>query len=276
MEKKYNPKDLIQEPNYNLYTKPTKRVERLQKKEIQEAEQPERKRKRQYFTLDQILENGLTSSSDIFQYSRKRMVKEQLVARGIKDKNVLLAMEKVPRHLFVTEALHATAYDDRPLPIAAGQTISQPYVVALMCQLLLTEPNMKVLEVGTGSGYQAAVLHEMGLQVYSVERIQELFLNTSKLLKEKLAYCKMHLALSDGTLGYPAHAPYDRIIVAAGGPQIPLALKEQLAEGGVMLIPVGREQHKQHLVRVFKINGQFKEEDFGVVSFVDLVGKYGW
>lgn len=214
--------------------------------------------------------------SDIFRYSRRRMVQEQLIARGITDKYVLKAMGSIPRHLFVSEALHATAYTDRPLPIASGQTISQPYVVAFMCQLLLAEPPMRVLEIGTGSGYQAAVLHEMGLKVFSVERIKNLYENTMAFLKQELCYRSMNLILSDGTLGWERNAPYDRIIVAAGGPNIPQALKDQLAEGGVMLIPVGDERKKQRIIRVFKINGQCREEDCGPVSFVDLVGTDGW
>ncbi len=278
-KKTYNKNELISEPNYTPYSSPSKRVQRLQQIELQGQENLEQKeniRKRYYHTPAEVLAKKLSKPEEAFQYSRKRMVQEQLMARGINDQNVLKAMAKVPRHLFVAEALQATAYDDRPLPIAAGQTISQPYIVALMCQLLLAEPRMKVLEIGTGSGYQTAILQEMGLSVYSVERIEELFFNTSKLLKEKLAYNSMHLALSDGTLGYSKYAPYDRIIVAAGGPQIPMALKEQMAEGGIMLIPVGSEQQRQRLVRVVKINGQYREEDYGAVAFVNLVGKQGW
>jgi len=212
----------------------------------------------------------------MFKYSRRRMVEEQLMARGITDKYVLKAMKRIPRHLFISEALHATAYSDRPLPIASGQTISQPYVVALMCQLLLAEPSMRVLEIGTGSGYQAAVLYGMGLKVFSVERIKNLYDSTSHLLEKELCYRNITLKLSDGTLGWTRYAPYDRIIVAAGGPNIPEALKDQLADGGIMLIPVGAERKQQRIIRVFKINGQCKEEDCGPVSFVDLVGADGW
>lgn len=214
---------------------------------------------------------------DTAQYSRQRMVKEQLVARGIRDENVLRAMMSIPRHLFVSEALQATAYDDRPLPIANGQTISQPYVVAFMCQLLLAEQGMRVLEIGTGSGYQAAVLHEMGLRVFSVERLKTLYESTTPLLKEKLAYKNMTLSLSDGTLGWRTYAPYDRIIVAAGGNKVPEDLKEQLsADGGIMVIPIGVERQKQRIIRVFKMNGKYIEEDCGSVSFVDLVGARAW
>lgn len=214
---------------------------------------------------------------DKSQYSRQRMVNEQLIARGIRDENVLRAMQSIPRHLFVSEALQATAYDDRPLPIAEGQTISQPYVVAFMCQLLLAERGMRVLEIGTGSGYQAAVLHEMGLRVFSVERLKSLYQMTTPLLKEQLAYKNMTLTLSDGTLGWKNYAPYDRIIVAAGGNKVPEDLKEQLSsDGGIMVIPIGAERQKQRIIRVFKINGKCIEEDCGPVSFVDLVGARGW
>lgn len=214
--------------------------------------------------------------ADIYTYSRQRMIKEQLIARGINDETVLRAMAKVPRHLFVNEALYPTAYDDRPLPIACGQTISQPYTVALMCQMLMTERGMKVLEIGTGSGYQAAVLREMDLKVFSVERIKELFTSTKSLLTTKLGYHDMQLFLSDGTLGLELFAPYDRIIVAAGGPNIPEALKSQLAEGGIMLIPVGKEKMSQNLIRVFKIGNTYREENIGTTTFVDLIGKQGW
>lgn len=214
--------------------------------------------------------------ADIYAYSRKRMVKEQLIGRGINDENVLRAMAAVPRHLFVNEALQPTAYDDRPLPIACGQTISQPYTVALMCQMLMAERGMKVLEIGTGSGYQAAVLREMGLKVFSVERIKELYTNTKSLLTAKLGYYDMQLFLSDGTLGLELFAPYDRIIVAAGGPSIPEALKAQLSDNGIMLIPVGKEKMNQNLIRVFKIGNTYREENLGTTTFVDLIGKQGW
>lgn len=214
--------------------------------------------------------------ADIYAYSRQRMVKEQLIARGINDENVLRAMAAVPRHLFVNEALYPTAYEDRPLPIACGQTISQPYTVALMCQMLMAEKGMKVLEIGTGSGYQAAVLREMGLKVFSVERIKELYTNTKEFLTAKLGYHDMQLFLSDGTLGLELFAPYDRIIVAAGGPAIPEALKNQLADNGIMLIPVGKEKMSQNLIRVFKLGGSCREENLGATTFVDLIGKQGW
>lgn len=216
------------------------------------------------------------AQADIYTYSRQRMVKEQLIARGINDENVLRAMATVPRHLFVSEALYPTAYEDRPLPIACGQTISQPYTVALMCQMLMAEKGMKVLEIGTGSGYQAAILREMGLKVFSVERIKELYTTTKTFLTAKLGYYDMQLFLSDGTLGLELFAPYDRIIVAAGGPAIPEALKNQLADNGIMLIPVGKEKMSQNLIRVFKMGSSYREENLGATTFVDLIGKQGW
>jgi len=269
-------KDLAYEPQ----GMPTERVRRLHhEREVPEKPQAEIKRHKEipaHTLSEQNTQDDDLAKNDMFKYSRRRMVEEQLMARGITNEYVLKAMGRIPRHLFISEALHATAYSDRPLPILSGQTISQPYVVALMCQLLLAEPAMRVLEIGTGSGYQAAILYGMGLKVFSVERIKNLYDDTYKLLKEELCYKNITLKLSDGTLGWTRYAPYDRIIVAAGGPSVPEALKEQLADGGIMLIPVGTERKKQHLIRVFKINGQCKEEDCGPVSFVDLVGKDAW
>lgn len=207
--------------------------------------------------------------------NRQRMLKEQIEARGVTDKAVLAAMGKVQRHLFVEEAMQAEAYGDFPLPIGFGQTISQPYVVALMSALISASPGMKVLEIGTGSGYQAAVLAEMGLDVHSVERIKELHFRTADLLR-KLGYYRICLKLDDGTLGWPDEAPFDRIIVTAGGPEVPTPLVEQLADPGILLIPVGEKQRSQNLVMVEKNNGQIIEHDMGAVSFVNLVGNYGW
>ena len=207
--------------------------------------------------------------------NRKRMVSLQLEARDITDKAVLTALGKIPRHLFVEEAMQAEAYEDYPLPIGFGQTISQPYVVALMSQTLLAQPGMKVLEIGTGSGYQAAVLAEMGLEVYSVERIKELHFKTASLLR-KLGYYRIALKLDDGTMGWPEEAPYDRIIVTAGGPEIPNPLVEQLADPGILIIPVGGKQRAQTLLALEKKDGKIIEHNLGAVSFVNLVGNYGW
>lgn len=273
---------------YEPWGLPTERVVRLQAQFAQkEAEQsPAREIIRHIITPAELLHTykkraaprtiHTKPQTDIYKYSRSRMVREQLEARGITDQNVLHAMSVVPRHLFVSEALHSTAYDDRPLPIACGQTISQPYTVALMCQLLMAEKGMNVLEIGTGSGYQAAVLREMGLKVFSVERIAQLYTKTKTLLTKTLGYADILLFLSDGTLGLEQFAPFDRIIVAAGGPSVPEALKSQMADKGIMLIPVGREKMTQNLIRVFKNNGSCKEENHGATTFVDLVGSQGW
>lgn len=212
---------------------------------------------------------------DIFQISRDRMVREQLVNRGITDPLVLAAMRKVPRHLFVEEALHGKSYEDYPLPIGYGQTISQPYVVAVMSQMLQATSGMRVLEIGTGSGYQAAVLSEMGLEVCSVERLRELYSRTSSLLM-KLRYRKIRLKLSDGTEGWPESGPYDRIIVTAGGPTIPQPLVDQLADPGILVIPVGEERRGQRLILVHKRDGKVQQEEHDRVAFVDLVGSHGW
>ena len=212
---------------------------------------------------------------DGFQYVRNRMVSTQLEARGIKDPSVLGAMRKVPRHLFLEEGFNSHAYLDKPVPIGFGQTISQPYVVALMSQLLEARPGMKVLEIGTGSGYQAAVLYEMGLEVYSVERLKELFCRTSDQLI-RLHYRRIRLKLADGTCGWPEAGPFDRIIVTAGGPSLPPPLLEQLADPGILVVPVGKDRREQRLVRVVKNGGQVHTADLGGVSFVDLVGNHGW
>lgn len=210
-----------------------------------------------------------------YRIPRERMVREQIAGRGVTDEAVLRAMGEVPRHLFVPGALAATAYDDRALPIGHGQTISQPYVVALMCCLLQPRPGLSVLEVGTGSGYQAAVLHALGLTVFTVERLRPLYLEA----RERFARLGLHSVrtlLSDGTLGWPDMGPFDRIIVAAGGPGIPEALTEQLADDGILVMPAGRRRGEQHLVRVTRRGRDFDVRDCGPVAFVDLVGSYGW
>ena len=210
-----------------------------------------------------------------FKRNRQRMVADQIMARGIADERVLAAMSAVPRHFFVDEAMAAEAYEDYPLPIGLGQTISQPYVVALMSQLLEAAPGMKVLEIGTGSGYQAAVLAEMGLDVYSVERMRDLHLRTSALLR-KLRYFHIACRLGDGTLGWPEEAPFERILVTAGGPFIPEPLVDQLADPGILVMPVGGDKRAQRLVRLRKQQGRLHKEVREGVAFVDLVGKHGW
>ena len=207
---------------------------------------------------------------------RRRMVAAQLEARGISHSAVLAAMDMVPRHLFVPEALQNRAYEDSPLPIGFGQTISQPYTVALMTECLEPEQGMHVLEIGTGSGYQAAVLAAMGCSVVSVERVRELYVQTTALLRE-LGLRAVQTYCGDGTLGMPDSAPFDRIIVTAGGPEIPHPLLGQLAPDGILLIPVGEKPRTQRLLRVRKKNGDIAAtEDLGEVGFVNLVGDHGW
>lgn len=207
--------------------------------------------------------------------SRLKMVDEQIVARGVADKNVLDAMSKVQRHLFVQDALASRAYSDSALPIGEGQTISQPYIVAVMSELLKIESGHKVLEIGTGSGYQAAVLAEMGADVFTVERIRKLFISARKLLFD-LRYFNIQVKLDDGTMGWPDNAPYDRIIVTAGGPEIPQYLIDQLADPGILVIPVGGQKRVQRLMLVTKTDGKIETTDMGGCAFVDLVGKQGW
>jgi protein-L-isoaspartate(D-aspartate) O-methyltransferase len=206
---------------------------------------------------------------------REKMVRDQIEARGINDQAVLRAMRTVTRHLFVDEALQAQAYEDHPLPIGHGQTISQPYIVALMSSILDIKPGMKVLEIGTGSGYQAAVLAEMGADVYTVERIKPLYQKARKLLSD-LKYHYIKTKLDDGTMGWPEKSPFDRVLVTAGGPSIPQPLVEQLADPGTLVIPVGDGKRSQTLVKLTLNDGQIKKEDMGSVAFVDLVGKFGW
>ena len=207
--------------------------------------------------------------------SRERMVRDQIEARGVSQPEVLRAMRKVPRHLFVEEALTPQAYEDHPLPIGHGQTISQPYVVAWMTELLGVAPGHKVLEIGTGSGYQAAVLAELGANVFTVERVKPLY-ELARARMDALRYRRVRLKLDDGTLGWPEEAPFDRILVAAGGPRIPAPLVGQLSEIGRMVIPVGASRRSQTLCLVRRENGRVIVRELGGVMFVDLVGTHGW
>ncbi len=209
------------------------------------------------------------------RFARQRMVREQVIARGVKDKRVIAAMLKVPRHEFVDEALVVQAYGDSSLPIGFGQTISKPYIVAKMTEALEIEPGMKVLEIGTGSGYQAAVLAELGAEVFSVERIKPLYIKTLNRLN-KLRYFNIKLKLADGTLGWEEYAPYDRILVTAGGPEIPYALLKQLKDPGILIIPVGPIPRKQRLIKIMRRDGRFFKKDLGPAQFVSLVGRFGW
>ena len=211
---------------------------------------------------------------DQYVTGRQRMVESQLVARDIVDPRTLGAMGKVPRHFFVDDAMRGRAYGDHPLPIGAGQTISQPYIVALMTQSLQLQGDEMVLEVGTGSGYQAAVLSRLCRQVYTVERIHSLLAEARKIF-DRLRYFNIMTKLDDGTMGWPEHGPYDGIIVTAGGPSIPQPLVDQLADPGRMVIPVGDKQ-VQELKVVEKREGQVVVRSLCSVRFVDLVGAHGW
>ena len=203
------------------------------------------------------------------------MVREQILGRGLDTPAVIAAMLKVRRHEFVDEALHAQAYADNPVPIGHGQTISQPYIVALMSHFLELEPGMRVLEIGTGSGYQAAVLAEMGAEVYTVERIGDLHRRARDRMRA-MGYRSVHCKLDDGTLGWPEMAPFDRIVVTAGGPAVPPPLLEQLADPGLLLIPVGGSRRNQELILARKQGGDVVQESKGGVIFVDLVGRHGF
>jgi protein-L-isoaspartate(D-aspartate) O-methyltransferase len=209
-----------------------------------------------------------------FTKARLKMVEEQIVSRGIKDPKLIAAMKKIPRHLFVEEALQNQAYSDHPLPIGEKQTISQPYMVALMTEALLLTGKEKVLEIGTGSGYQTAILAELSEKVFSIERIRPLALRARKLLYE-LGYFNVEIKIFDGTLGWMDESPFDAIMVTAGSPDIPQTLLDQLAIGGRLVIPVG-DAFVQDLIRVIKTEEGIKKEDLGGCRFVKLIGKYGW
>jgi protein-L-isoaspartate(D-aspartate) O-methyltransferase len=206
---------------------------------------------------------------------RDRMVREQLEARDIRDARLLEAMRRVPRHLFVPEAYRDHAYQDSPQPIGNQQTISQPLMVAAMTQLLCLTGEEKVLEIGTGSGYQTAILAELAKRVISIERLDALSQRARGLL-EWLGYRNIEIHCGDGTAGYPPDAPYDRIIVTAGAPQIPQPLMEQLACPGRMVIPVGGMDMQYLCVVIREIDGATRTEDHGPCVFVPLVGVYGW
>jgi protein-L-isoaspartate(D-aspartate) O-methyltransferase len=212
-----------------------------------------------------------------YQWKRERMVEEQLVRRGIDQPEVLEAMQQVPREEFVPPKYAVTAYSDRPLPIGEGQTISQPYMVAMMIEALALRPEDKVLEIGTGSGYAAAVLSRIARQVFTVERHRSLA-EQSRERFAKLGYDNIHVRHADGTRGWVEEAPFDAIVAAAAGPTIPESLQEQLAQGGRLVIPVGQRLGAQALMRVTRQpdNGEFKEENLGAVRFVPLIGTEGF
>ena len=213
-------------------------------------------------------------SADEFAIRRRQMVERQLVPRGLTDERVLAAMGRVPRHLFVEEALQAKAYSDNALPIGLKQSISQPYIVALMIELLRVGPQDRVLEIGTGSGYQTAVLAALAGTVYSIERLRSLAVLAKSRL-EDLGVDGVHLRVGDGTAGWPEEAPFDRIIVAAGAPSLPAPLLAQLEAGGRLVIPVG--DAKRQTIRV-AIKGPvgFRTEQYDQCAFVKLIGDAGW
>jgi protein-L-isoaspartate(D-aspartate) O-methyltransferase len=214
------------------------------------------------------------SSSHDFAWARERMVQEQIIARGISDSRVIAAIRKIPRHLFIDPGIVNRAYDDSALPIGEKQTLSQPYMSARMTEALKLTGSEKVLEVGTGSAYQTALLAEICFNVFSVEKIRALS-RKARLLLDQLGYQNIALHVGDGTIGWSEHAPYDAIIVTAGAPSAPKPLLDQLSIGGRMVIPVGEEQG-QTLIRVTHTRSSFKEEQLGECKFVKLLGKYGW
>jgi len=211
---------------------------------------------------------------DAYETARARMVEEQLVQRGVTDERVVAAVRRVPRHLFVEGPLRDRAHGDHPLPIGEEQTISQPYIVGLMTQLLELRGQEKVLEVGTGSGYQTAVLAELARRVCTIERLPRLA-ERARALLERLGYDNVWVRVGSGTLGWPDEAPFDRILVTAGGPSVPPPLFQQLGEGGRMVVPVG-DVANQTLTVVEKVGGEMKTRPCGECKFVKLVGKYAW
>lgn len=212
---------------------------------------------------------------DDYRAQRDEMVRRQLAARGIREP-VLGAMGEIPRHRFVPPDQREVAYFDGPLPIGEGQTISQPYIVALMIQALDPQPDDRMLEIGAGSGYAAAVLSRLVAQVYAVERVESLYRNARRLLAD-LGYDKVEMILGDGSRGWPDAAPYDGIVVAAGAPTVPDALREQLTIGGRLVIPVGSHRYLQRLVRVTRESDDEWDESFMAdVRFVPLIGDGGW
>ncbi len=202
------------------------------------------------------------------------MIQEQLLPRGIDDRLTLKAMRDVPRHVFVDDAMWGRAYGDYPLPIAAGQTISQPFIVAYMTQALGLAGTERVLEIGTGSGYQAAVLSRICDKVFTVERVHTLLASARRLF-DKLRYYNIVAKLDDGTLGWPENGPYDAIVVTAGGPVIPAPLVDQLADGGRLIMPVG-DQSIQKLQLLIKREEAIEITDLESVRFVNLIGEHGW
>ncbi len=209
-----------------------------------------------------------------YEVARRKMVETQIAGRGVRDERVLQIMRAIPRHLFVEEAMWDQAYNDYPLPIGEKQTISQPYIVALMTEALALKPKDRVLEIGTGSGYQTAILAGLAEWVYSVERIRALAVKARKVL-DLLHLYNVSIRIGDGTLGWEEHRPYDAVLVTAGAPDTPQTLVDQLADGGRLVIPVG-DRYSQTLWRLTRKGEDLQREDLGGCRFVDLLGRHGW
>ncbi len=220
------------------------------------------------------MEGSTACDAQDYSSQRQQMVAGQIMARGVRNPDVIGAMQVVPRHCFVPRRLQSQAYQDRPLPIGHGQTISQPYIVALMTELLELKPGQRVLEIGTGSGYQAAVLAQMAVKVYTIEIVAPLALQ-AKVVLERSGYTQIHTKIGDGYKGWPQHAPFDGIIVTCAPTHIPAPLKDQLAEGGRMVIPVGEAYGNQRLILLRKRKGRIKKEKSFGVRFVPMIDEKG-
>lgn len=213
--------------------------------------------------------------TDDMAMQRHRMIERLRDHYKVRDERVLEVMARIPRHFFVPEAIKSQAYNDNALPITGGQTISQPYIVAKMTELLELDGSEKVLEIGAGSGYQTAVLVSLARKVFSIERLAALAEEADRRLRS-LGFRNYSLKIDDGTEGWNVYSPYDAILVAAGGPKVPEPLVSQLKIGGRMVIPLGDDQKKQNLVRVTRTETGYSTEDFGPCAFVPLIGEHGW
>ncbi|HEV2707945.1 MAG TPA: protein-L-isoaspartate(D-aspartate) O-methyltransferase [Pyrinomonadaceae bacterium] len=225
--------------------------------------------------MSSSISNFSPAQASAFRIPRERMVERLRDHYRIRDARVLEVMREVPRHFFVPDALQSRAYGDHALPIAANQTISQPYIVARMSELLEVDKQSRVLEIGAGSGYQTAVLARLAGQVYAIERIADLAREAQARIRS-LGIYNATVKCFDGTLGWNAHAPYDAILVAAGSPDLPEPLLAQLKVGGRLVLPVGKTRESQRLVRVIRTETGYETEDHGGCAFVPLIGRYGW
>lgn len=219
--------------------------------------------------------NNAAQRADGFEEARERMVRQQVERRGIRDRRVLDALLSVPREEFVGAEALCAAYEDHPLSIGSGQTISQPFTVAFQCEALQLVGSERVLEIGTGSGYCAAVLSRLAKEIVSVERLPELATSACETLR-RLGYDNVHVVASDGTMGLPGQGLFDGILVTAGGRSLPAPLLEQLAPGGRIVIPLGQTLSGQSMFRYTKLDGELRSEELGSFSFVPLIGRYGW